>query len=212
MAKDSRDRMVASAASLIGSRGVKATSFTEVLRDSRAPRGSIYHHFPKGKRQLVEDALQRTSEQIVAYQRACTADTATGILQHFVDLFRQSLVSSQCRAGCPVAGVLLDTYADQGHFRETARASFRSWITVLTEQFAAVGVPRTEARSLSLTTLASVEGGLILCRAEGTVAPLDVIARQLRSVACPPSARSDAAHAARKPRPSPATSARLRWY
>jgi TetR/AcrR family transcriptional regulator, lmrAB and yxaGH operons repressor len=183
VAKDSRERMVASAASLIGSRGVKATSFTEVLKESRAPRGSIYHHFPGGKRQLVGDALRRTSEQILAYQRTCTANTAAGIVEHFVELFRQSLTSSHCRAGCPVAGVVIDTYADQGPLRETARASFRSWIALLTEQLVAVGLTRTQARSLSVATLASVEGGLILCRAEGTVAPLDQVARQLRSLA-----------------------------
>jgi TetR/AcrR family transcriptional regulator, lmrAB and yxaGH operons repressor len=186
MAKDSRERMVASAASLIGARGVKATSFTEVLKDSRAPRGSIYHHFPGGKRQLVRDALHRTSEQILAYQRTCSADTAAGVLEHFVNLFRHSLASSQCRAGCPVAGVVIDTYAEQGPLRESARESFRSWIALLTDQLVAVGRTRAEARSLSVTTLASVEGGLILCRAEGTVAPLDSIARQLRSLASSP--------------------------
>jgi TetR/AcrR family transcriptional regulator, lmrAB and yxaGH operons repressor len=190
MAKDSRERMVASAASLIGSRGVKATSFTEVLKDSRAPRGSIYHHFPKGKRQLVEDALHRTSEQIVAYQRTCIAGTAAGVLVHFVNLFRQSLSSSRCRAGCPVAGVVIDTYADQGPLRKTARESFRSWIALLTDQLVAVGVPRADARSLSVTALASVEGGLILCRAEGTVAPLDLIARQLQSLASSPTRKA----------------------
>lgn len=183
MARDSRERMVASAAALIGNRGVKATSLTEVLKDSRAPRGSIYHHFPEGKRQLVEDALHRTTEQILAYQRTCTADTAAGVLKHFVDLFRQSLVSSECRAGCPVAGVVIDTYAEEGPLRETARKSFRSWIALLTDQLVAVGLPRTDARALSVTTLASVEGGLILCRAEGTVAPLGVIDRQLQSLA-----------------------------
>jgi TetR/AcrR family transcriptional regulator, lmrAB and yxaGH operons repressor len=183
MTKGSRERMVASAASLIGARGVKATSFAEVLKDSRAPRGSIYHHFPGGKRQLVEDALHRTSELILAYQRTCTADTAAGVLEHFVGLFRQSLTTSECRAGCPVAGVVIDTYADKGPLRETARESFRSWMDLLSEQLVAVGITRAEARSLSVTTLASVEGGLILCRAEGSVAPLDSIARQLRVLA-----------------------------
>jgi TetR/AcrR family transcriptional regulator, lmrAB and yxaGH operons repressor len=185
MTRDSRERMVASAASLIGSRGVRATSFTEVLKDSRAPRGSIYHHFPGGKRQLVGDAMCRTSEQILAYQRTCRADTAAGVVEHFVNLFRLSLVSSQCRAGCPVAGVVIDTYDEQGPLRETARESFRSWIALLTDQLVAVGLTRADARSLSVTTLASVEGGLLLCRAEGSVAPLDQVARQLRSLASP---------------------------
>lgn len=178
--------MVASAAALLGARGVKATSFTAILGDSKAPRGSIYHHFPKGKGQLVREALARTSEQILAYQRSCTADTAAGIVDHFVELFRRSLTDSECRAGCPVAGVVIDTYADRGPFQEIARVCFRSWTALLAEQFVAVGLSRPAARSLSVTTLASIEGALLLCRAEGSVAPLDLIAQHLRSWASSP--------------------------
>jgi TetR/AcrR family transcriptional regulator, lmrAB and yxaGH operons repressor len=175
--------MVASAASLIGSRGVIATSFSEVLTDSRAPRGSIYHHFPAGKRQLVAEALRRTTEQVLAYQRTRTADTASGVLEHFVAMFRQALTSSHCRAGCPVAGVVLDSYADEGTLLEIVRQAFRSWVSLLTAQLIAAGIPRRRARALSVTTLAAVEGGLILCRAEGDVEPLNVVARQLRWLA-----------------------------
>lgn len=181
--------MVASAASLIGAQGVRATTFTEVLKADRAPRGSIYHHFPGGKQQLVDDALHRTSDLILAYQRTCAARTPADILEHFVHLFRQSLVSSQCRAGCPVAGAVIDTYAEHGPLRETARESFRAWIALLASQLVAVGIPPAEARALSVTTLASVEGGLILCRAEGTVHPLDTIARQLRALVTVPKSR-----------------------
>ena len=34
--------------------GLAGTSFTEVLADSGAARGAIYHHFPGGKSELVE--------------------------------------------------------------------------------------------------------------------------------------------------------------
>jgi TetR/AcrR family transcriptional regulator, lmrAB and yxaGH operons repressor len=61
MAADSRASMIRSAAALFGSRGLCATSFADVLADSGAPRGSIYHHFPGGKRQLAEDAIAWTS-------------------------------------------------------------------------------------------------------------------------------------------------------
>src|SRR2546430_4988817 len=64
---DSRASMVRSAASLIRSRGVSATSFSDVLADSGAPRGSIYHHFPGGKAQLAEDAIQWTSERLLTH-------------------------------------------------------------------------------------------------------------------------------------------------
>jgi TetR/AcrR family transcriptional repressor of lmrAB and yxaGH operons len=179
MARDSRRRMVVSAASLIGSRGVNATSLSDVLAESRAPRGSIYHYFPAGKDELVGDAMRWTTEQVLAYQRGCTAESPSGVIEHFVELFRQSMISSHCRDGCPLAGVLIDTRSD-GELVHVGRTSFRSWISLLTSQLESVGTPPRAARSLAITTLASVEGALILARAEGSVAPLEVVAEQLR--------------------------------
>jgi TetR/AcrR family transcriptional repressor of lmrAB and yxaGH operons len=175
--------MVVSAAALIGSRGVEATSFADVLAASRAPRGSIYHHFPAGKEELVEAAMRWTTEQVLAYQRACTSRTSAGVLRHFVNLFRTSLVSSQCRAGCPIAGVIVDVHSGDDRFLAIGRSSFRAWVELLTRQLVATGVSRPKARSLAVTTLASVEGALLLCRSEGSVRPLDVVATQLRHLA-----------------------------
>ena len=80
MERDSRMKMIESAAILIGARGVNATSFADVIEASGAPRGSIYHHFPEGKAQLVEEAVRWVGEQVAEYQRAyklrnvCDAD------------------------------------------------------------------------------------------------------------------------------------------
>jgi AcrR family transcriptional regulator len=177
--------MVASAAALIGSRGVEATSFADILAASGAPRGSIYHHFPDGKGELVEEAMTWTTQQVLAYQRACTARTPAGVLEHFVDLFRTSMVSSGCRDGCPIAGVLVDTYSGDDRLLRVGRSSFRAWAALLTRQLVATGVSRPSARSLAVTSLASVEGALILCRAERSVRPLDIVALQLRQLATP---------------------------
>ena len=45
------------AAVLLAKRGLQATSFSDVLERSGAPRGSIYHHFPEGKDELVDAAI-----------------------------------------------------------------------------------------------------------------------------------------------------------
>src|SRR5713101_3122226 len=111
MSSHSRASMVRSAASLIRSRGVSATSLSDVLADSGAPRGSIYHHFPDGKKQLAEDAIRWTSERVLAYLRACPASTATDVLGSFIDLWRQVVIASGGASGCVVAGVAVDTVA-----------------------------------------------------------------------------------------------------
>src|SRR5213593_423827 len=113
MTSDSRERMVRSAASLIRTRGVNATSFSEVLADSGAPRGSIYHHFPEGKKQLAEDAIRWTSERVLAHLRAGAPATPSDVLKRFIDMWRKVVLTSRGAAGCVVAGVAIDTDAGE---------------------------------------------------------------------------------------------------
>ena len=53
-----RDRMVRSAAAVLRERGAAGLTIDEVLTRSGAPRGSVYHHFPEGRSQLLIEALQ----------------------------------------------------------------------------------------------------------------------------------------------------------
>jgi len=179
MASDSRASMVRSAASLIRSRGVNATSFSDVLADSGAPRGSIYHHFPDGKRQLAEDAIQSTSERLLAHLRAGSPTSPSDVLERFIAMWRQVVVASAGSAGCVVAGVAIDTVPGEKELMEVVRATFRLWVAALAEELEAAGVPSARATPIAMATLAAMEGALILCRAEGNVRPLEAVAKEL---------------------------------
>lgn len=184
MSNESRTSMVRSAASLISTRGVSATSFSDVLADSGAPRGSIYHHFPDGKKQLAADAVRWTAERVRDHQRRCPATSAEEILNWFVAMWRGVVVGSHGAAGCAIAGVALDSPADEELLLGVVREAFTSWTDLLTEQLSAVGLPSERAASLAVTVLAGMEGALILCRAEGGPGPLEAVAAELlRAVA-----------------------------
>jgi TetR/AcrR family transcriptional regulator, lmrAB and yxaGH operons repressor len=176
---DSRDKMIQSAASLMGNRGMNATSFSDVLADSGAPRGSIYHHFPEGKRQLAECAMRLTSDQVLAYMRASTATSSHGVVRHFMSLFRHVVVTSGGSAGCAIAGVTIDIANDEDDLLVVARDAFQSWGSLLAAQLESSGVPKSKAHGVAVISIASVEGGLILCRAEGSDEPLRVIEEEL---------------------------------
>jgi AcrR family transcriptional regulator len=191
MATDSRASMIRSAAALFGSRGLCATSFADVLADSGAPRGSIYHHFPGGKKQLAQDAIAWTSAQILAHLDACPADTAAGVLAWFVDLWRQSVQASGGSSGCPVAGIAIDVGdADADADADddligligAARAAFAQWTDRLAGQLQAAGVPAHRCGPIATTALAAMEGALILCRAERSTRPLEATARELMNL------------------------------
>jgi len=165
MSGSSRVSMISSAAALIGAHGLSGTSFSDVLADSGAPRGSIYHHFPGGKRQLAGDVIEWTSGQILGYLRACPADTAEGVLAWFVDLWRQSVLASGGCGGCPVAGVAMD--ADDEELTVAARAAF------------AAGVHADRAGPIASIALTTMEGALVMCRVERSSAPLETAAGEL---------------------------------
>lgn len=178
---DSRQRMIRAAASMIGARGLNATSFSDLLAESGAPRGSIYHHFPQGKTQLAADAIRWTSARVLAYQQSCAADTPAGILRHFAALWEQVAQTPGGRGGCVVAGVTLDTASDDvpPPLLTLARDTFQDWVTLLSTQFSTVGLPPRQAQALALTLVAGMEGALILCRAEGNAQPIATVTEQL---------------------------------
>ncbi len=182
MSSSSRASMICAAATLFGSRGLSGTSFSDVLADSGAPRGSIYHHFPGGKKQLARDAIAWTSEQVLAHLRACPAGTAPGVLAWFIDLWRQSVVASGGSSGCPVAGVAIDTGTTTDDLIEAAQAAFSSWTDLLAAELQEAGVPAHRAGPIATVTLAAMEGALILCRADRSSQPLEVTAQELMNL------------------------------
>ncbi|WP_244949947.1 TetR/AcrR family transcriptional regulator [Streptomyces griseofuscus] len=54
--------MVLSAAALLREYGAGGTSVDKVLAHSGAPRGSVYHHFPGGRAQLIDEAVAHAGD------------------------------------------------------------------------------------------------------------------------------------------------------
>jgi AcrR family transcriptional regulator len=148
-----------------------------VLADSGAPRGSIYHHFPGGKRQLARDVIESTSAQILGYLRTCPAGPPEGVLAWFIDLWRQSVLASGGCGGCPVAGVAMD--ADDEELTVAARAAFAAWTSLLAEQLQAAGVQADRAGPLASIALTTMEGALVMCRVDRGSGPLETAAGEL---------------------------------
>ena len=86
--------------------GRRATSIDDVLAHSGAPRGSVYHHFPGGRRQLLR--RRRSSPASTSPARIERAPTALDILDCAARRYREQLIRSDFRAGCPVVAVAVE--------------------------------------------------------------------------------------------------------
>jgi AcrR family transcriptional regulator len=184
---EASDRMIASAVKLLAMHGFQATSFSSVLKDSGAPRGSIYYHFPEGKDQLIGAAIDLAGDRALAFTDSFTGLSAAEIVDAFVGLWRAVLVRSDFRAGCAVLAVTVS--ADVPELVERAAAIFRSWRDRLATALEASGIEPASARALAVTIIAACEGATVLCRAEHSLEPLEAVAGQLRALAADPDKR-----------------------
>src|SRR5436309_4736710 len=109
LARNTKQRMLASAVQLFQRHGYNGTGFREVVAHSGAPRGSIYHHFPGGKAQLVEEATRYGGDFIAAGMAAALEeDDPLSALDDFAEYWRTSLIRSDFSAGCPVAAAAIE--------------------------------------------------------------------------------------------------------
>src|SRR5262245_64284021 len=107
---DSRSRMIAAAAELFRQRGYHATTFSDVVRDSGAPRGSTYFHFPGGKAELAREAIARAGDELeeMVDQAARHADDPASLVRALAQIMAGRLERSGYQSGCPIATMVLE--------------------------------------------------------------------------------------------------------
>ncbi|MEV6926458.1 TetR/AcrR family transcriptional regulator [Dactylosporangium sp. NPDC051485] len=177
MAGEVRGRMVEGAALLLAKQGLQATSFSEVLKATGAPRGSIYHHFPEGKDQLVDAALELVAGRMLAGLAELDGRGAVEITRYVIGAWRFVLDRSRLRAGCAVLAVAVA--GDSGPLLDRAAAIFRAWRARLTELYAAAGAEPAAAARFATSVIAATEGAVVLCRAERSLEPLELVGEEL---------------------------------
>jgi AcrR family transcriptional regulator len=196
MSSNTRAKMVAGAADLMSRRGVNATSMRDVVRHTGTPRGSIGHHFPRGKQQLIEDALVLAGKQVSGPLEHLTQSRgAIAGLRAFIALWRQTLEKSKFQAGCPVLAVAVEQYvndatekdgepdeAAQRHLLDLANGVFADWQRIMFTALRDEGVAPARARRLAALVIASTEGTVAMCRAARSAQPLDDVRQELELV------------------------------
>ncbi|MBK1785430.1 TetR/AcrR family transcriptional regulator [Prauserella cavernicola] len=178
---DTRDRMLSTAAELFHTQGYHATGLNQLLSAGAAPKGSLYFHFPGGKEQLAAEALAISGGRL-RDALADVLDRANGLgaaVEMMIDFLATTLEDSDFQRGCPLSTVALDA-AGSEPIRQACVEGFGSWQALLENALTAEGVAADRAESLAVTTLAAVEGALLLAKTRRDSAPLRAVAAHLR--------------------------------
>ena len=172
-----RATMAEGASQLLATNGMDGTTFAEVLARTGAPRGSVYHHYPGGKTELIHAALDVANTFGRAELEAVRGRPAVEVVTTFLAQWRGLLESFSLRAGCAVVAVAVG--GSEPELREHAGAVFREWRELLAGLMVDGGVEPGSAPSLAMLVIAATEGAVAVSRAEGDLEPFEAVATQL---------------------------------
>ncbi len=173
-----RDRLVEAALQLFLVKGYEATGIAEILRETGINSGSLYYFF-KTKEALLVAVLERYVELLdpmVIEPAFATTDDPIERVFAVMEGYRQMLLMTECRQGCPIGNLALEMSEKSDVVREKIALNFTQWRnaiqTCLDEAFDRVE-PRVDCAQLSSFVLAVMEGAVMQARAYRSIEPFD---------------------------------------
>lgn len=170
---DTKQKMLVAAVSLLRERGAAGVTIDSVLARSGAPRGSVYHHFPGGRPELMTASLTAAGAVITAFIEHSADSGAATMLTRFGAFWRKSLHDTDFAAGCPVASVAIGGSSEDEHLRTLVAEIFGRWNAALTAALIREGLEPERAQRLATVAVAAIEGALMMCRIQRSTKTLD---------------------------------------
>ena len=138
MPTQTRAKMISAAVGLLQRHGLAAMSFSDVLAESGAARGAIYHHFPGGKRELAAVAAANFGADVRGYLSQLPFDNPVQVVDAFIASVRPVL------EGRPLAAAARSQRSPKMAMTTTncdwsPTAAFTSWASELTDKLHRAG-------------------------------------------------------------------------
>jgi AcrR family transcriptional regulator len=167
--RETRARIVAAAAALIGERGVAGTSLDDVRAATSSSKSQLYHYFGD-KHGLVQAVIDYQSALVLGAQiDALGAVRDWDGLERWADAMVAVVDARGARGGCPI-GTLAAALSDSDErFRVALSEAFDRWRQAIAGALRALQERRllesdADLEALTTTTLAAIQGGLLLAK------------------------------------------------
>jgi AcrR family transcriptional regulator len=175
--RESRDRIVECAASLIGDRGVEHVGLDDVLTAAGVGKGQLYHYFTD-RDALVEAAVARRCAQVQdalarLFGGLDTLSELERALDAYVKIYEQTL------AGCPIGRIAAEVAGRNDSAQRQVATAFDNWQSLFADLFTRLRArgdlnPDADSAALATALLAALEGGQILSQTRNDAASLRI--------------------------------------
>jgi TetR/AcrR family transcriptional repressor of lmrAB and yxaGH operons len=169
-----KDNLVRTAMRLFREQGYASTGLQQILTESGAPKGSLYHYFPGGKQALGQAAVELAGELIAQMLASLAArhKQPKAFVKAYCEVMAGWMEESEFRSGCPIATTMLETAPRSPALTEAGARAIDRWIEIAASVFVNAGLPQREARTRAQLLFATMEGALLLARIRQSPRPI----------------------------------------
>lgn len=177
-----RDEIIEATGRLLELQGYRATGMNEIVRESGAPKGSLYHYFPEGKDELAAAVIAHAAGTITANIEGVLAahDDAAAAVVSFVRQLAGHVSASGYRQGGPITAVALEAASTNERLRQACRDAYRAWRRPFADKLRPAYGDRADR--LAMLIIAAIEGGIVLARSEQSERPLLDVADEVEQL------------------------------
>ncbi len=177
-----KENLIRTTAKLIRQQGVNATGINEILSAVGIPKGSLYHHFPGGKDELVIAALHHSKDYLAQRFKAAMKGKASVEkgLEAVLDDYADTLQKSNYSSGCPMATVALEAAGNNEAIRQACNEVLDYWIESLVAYFKYKNSKAGKKEATEFMT--RLEGALLIAQIQQSDKPLRVLKGQITEI------------------------------
>jgi AcrR family transcriptional regulator len=172
-----RNRIVVTAADLVLERGARGTSLDDIRAATATSKSQLFHYFPAGKGELIEEIAALQGERVLDAQRPYLERLDSwsdweawraAVLNHY---------ASQRHPRCPIGALTAELTASEPERAAPLTAFMDRWRDFLTAGVrrmvdGGLLAPETDPERLALSVFASLQGGLALMAMSDSTEPL----------------------------------------
>jgi len=163
---------------LFQQRGYHAVGTAEILAQARAPKGSMYHHFPLGKEQIAISAVEGIHADLMAMLRKLHRDgrSLDELIRRLAQGIGQWLKACEWREGALLASTTVGAVPELPKLHAAIRRAYDDWREYLAARLRDQGWRPAPAHAMAQTIVASIEGAMILARIDQDERTLTAVA------------------------------------
>lgn len=179
MTNQSKAKILATATRLFYFQGFHGTGLNQIIKESGAPKGSIYHYFPEGKEQLAEEAIllskERIGDVIQHYMDAhCNVEDAVEAhIMAMANLFDQENgIETHSYTMMPFGLLAAESAFMSERLRKACGDTYKYWQSIYFKKLVSNSYSEADAHVISEAISALIEGAVTLSLSQKSNNPL----------------------------------------